>query len=81
MLYMLGPQMIRHEGKYTPILRPFRCFRDHPCVLFAGEKGKGGSGKPLHFKGSTFHRVHLFYLDMPWNLVITSRNNLSLSKD
>ena len=23
----------------------------------AGEKGKGKSGKPLHFKGSTFHRV------------------------
>lgn len=23
----------------------------------AGEKGKGKSGKPLHFKGSAFHRV------------------------
>ena len=22
-----------------------------------GEKGKGTSGKPLHFKGSSFHRV------------------------
>jgi len=22
-----------------------------------GEKGVGKSGKPLHFKGSTFHRV------------------------
>merc|ERR1712051_381589 len=28
----------------------FRC-------LCTGEKGKGRSGKPLHFKGSTFHRV------------------------
>ena len=28
----------------------FRC-------LCTGEKGKGKSGKPLHFKGSTFHRV------------------------
>merc|ERR1719229_966726 len=28
----------------------FRC-------LCTGEKGTGPSGKPLHFKGSTFHRV------------------------
>jgi len=28
----------------------FRC-------LCTGEKGMGSSGKPLHFKGSTFHRV------------------------
>lgn len=28
----------------------FRC-------LCTGEKGPGKSGKPLHFKGSTFHRV------------------------
>merc|ERR1712146_306039 len=28
----------------------FRC-------LCTGEKGMGQSGKPLHFKGSTFHRV------------------------
>merc|ERR1712217_806287 len=28
----------------------FRC-------LCTGEKGNGNSGKPLHFKGSTFHRV------------------------
>src|SRR5262245_57733031 len=26
-------------------------------ALCTGEKGKGKSGKPLHFKGSTFHRV------------------------
>merc|ERR1712130_93285 len=26
-------------------------------ALCTGEKGKGNSGKPLHFKGSTFHRV------------------------
>lgn len=26
-------------------------------ALCTGEKGTGGSGKPLHFKGSTFHRV------------------------
>jgi len=25
--------------------------------LCTGEKGKGGSGKPLHYKGSKFHRV------------------------
>ena len=26
-------------------------------ALCTGEKGKGGSGKPLHFKGSKFHRI------------------------
>jgi peptidylprolyl isomerase len=26
-------------------------------ALCTGEKGTGGSGKPLHFKGSAFHRV------------------------
>ncbi len=26
-------------------------------ALCTGEKGKGESGKPLHYKGSTFHRV------------------------
>ena len=25
--------------------------------MVAGEKGKGPSGKPLHFKGSVFHRI------------------------
>jgi len=26
-------------------------------ALCTGEKGKGASGKPLHFKGSVFHRI------------------------
>ena len=26
-----------------------------PCIT--GEKGTGNSGKPLHYKGSTFHRI------------------------
>ena len=26
-------------------------------ALCTGEKGTGASGKPLHYKGSTFHRV------------------------
>lgn len=26
-------------------------------ALCTGEKGKGKSGKPLHYKGSTFHRI------------------------
>ena len=28
-----------------------------PRSAYTGEKGKGTSGKPLHFKGSSFHRV------------------------
>ena len=28
-----------------------------PCQLGAGEKGTGASNKPLHYKGSKFHRV------------------------
>ncbi|KAJ6806284.1 peptidyl-prolyl cis-trans isomerase-like [Iris pallida] len=27
------------------------------CALCTGEKGTGRSGKPLHYKGSPFHRV------------------------
>lgn len=26
-------------------------------ALCTGEKGTGKSGKPLHYKGSTFHRI------------------------
>merc|ERR1719454_1036582 len=26
-------------------------------ALVTGEKGEGASGKPLHFKGSSFHRI------------------------
>ena len=27
------------------------------CPLISGEKGTGKSGKPLHYKGSKFHRI------------------------
>jgi hypothetical protein len=30
-------------------------------ALCTGEKGTGQSGKPLHYKGSTFHRVSKLY--------------------
>ena len=40
----------------TPITSEnFRC-------LCTGEKGKGKSGKPLHYKGSVFHRIIPGYL-------------------
>lgn len=26
-------------------------------IQYSGEKGTGKSGKPLHYKGSTFHRI------------------------
>jgi hypothetical protein len=30
--------------------------------FITGEKGIGKSGKPLHYKGCTFHRVHFFFI-------------------
>ncbi|XXG46222.1 hypothetical protein AAC387_Pa02g1129 [Persea americana] len=32
------------------------------CALCKGEKGTGKSGKPLHYKGSAFHRVILLWI-------------------
>jgi hypothetical protein len=32
-------------------------FLNNSRALCTGEKGKGQSGKPLHFKGSSFHRI------------------------
>ena len=31
-------------------------------ALCTGEKGQGKQGKPLHYKGSTFHRISKFRL-------------------
>ena len=39
-----------HRSVLLPACKMQRC-------LCTGEKGVGRSGKPLHFKGSTFHRV------------------------
>ncbi len=33
------------------------CLRGIAGALCTGKKGVGKAGKPLHFKGSTFHRV------------------------
>ncbi len=57
------PIELLHPGRLAaPASQPM-----HPSVLLptpkmqrclcTGEKGVGRSGKPLHFKGSTFHRV------------------------
>ncbi|PSC69049.1 peptidyl-prolyl cis-trans isomerase [Micractinium conductrix] len=47
----LGRIVMELRADVTPrTAENFRC-------LCTGEKGTGRSGKPLHFKGSTFHRV------------------------
>lgn len=48
---LAGRITIELNAKQTPITAEnFRC-------LCTGERGQGRSGKPLHFKGSAFHRV------------------------
>ena len=40
-----------------PRAAPPPCRAQNFRALCTGEKGTGKSGKPLHFKGSIFHRV------------------------
>jgi hypothetical protein len=42
-----------NQAKAIEVLDSLVCY----CLLISGEKGIGKSGKPLHYKGSTFHRV------------------------
>jgi peptidylprolyl isomerase len=39
-------------------------------ALCTGEKGDGKSGKPLHYKGSGFHRISKFYLFQIYNNIV-----------
>jgi peptidylprolyl isomerase len=40
------------RSKLSHLIQPYVC-----VYLSSGEKGKGPSGKPLHYKGTTFHRI------------------------
>jgi hypothetical protein len=46
-----------HWSGDLPAPAPRACVLKVCCLQCTGEKGKGQSGKPLHFKGSAFHRV------------------------
>ena len=49
-------------------------------ALCTGEKGKGKMGKPLHFKGSKFHRVIPGeYHVVRYDLVVVGKNLLWVS--
>ena len=48
-----APQRIEFELFSSLVPKTCENFR----CLCTGEKGTGGSGKPLHYKGSAFHRV------------------------
>jgi len=49
----------RSAGRITMILRSDICPKtcENFRCLCTGEKGQGSKGKPLHYKGSSFHRV------------------------
>jgi cyclophilin family peptidyl-prolyl cis-trans isomerase len=53
----------KHNNQHTIGRIQFDLFDDCPLTsenfrcLCTGEKGIGKSGKPLHYKGSIFHRV------------------------
>lgn len=47
-------QFLLHVSQDVP--SPIRA-----CFFFSVEKGDGKSGKPLHYKGITFHKLILLY--------------------
>lgn len=65
-LFAVGRMIIELRKDVVPrTAENFRC-------LCTGEKGVGALGKPLHYKGSTFHKIQKFYMVQGGDFISTN---------